>query len=138
MPQNTPTTTKKIAADILARLLALTDISTGYDYPRRDLPNDMPCVVVFFARDTNDLDTVQCYEINGSYTAMIYKRALNQEAWYEIQDLKDTIVDSIHSDRSLSGTLLHMFIDEATAFVSDNSQVGIEFAITTKRIKEYI
>ena len=139
MAQTASTGTKGIAEAILARLLALTGISSGYDYPIRDMRSALPCVVVFYNGDRNEPNTNQTFMTEYTYKVMLYKSLFDgSTAWDAIQDLRDLIVDSIHSDRSLDGKTLEMLVTTASPFIDDQDRCGVEFTLQIMRYEEYI
>lgn len=139
MAQTASTGTKGIAEAILTRLTALTGIGSGYDYPIRDIRSALPCIVVFYNGDRNEPNTNQSYMTEYIYKAVLYKSLFDgSTSWDAIQDLRDTIVDSIHSDRSLSGKTLEMFVTEAKPFIDDQERVGVEFTLQIIRYEEYL
>jgi len=140
MAQTVSTGTKGIAEAILTRLTALTGIASGYDYPIRDIRSALPCVVVFYNGDRNEPNTNHTFMTEYTYKAMIYKSVYDGGAtmWDAVQDLRDLVVDSIHSDRSLGGRTLEMFVTTASPFIDDQERCGVEFTLQIMRYEEYI
>ena len=99
----------------------------------------MPCVIVFYDGDTNELNTNGTFKTDYRYVARIYKNyGNNRQGWYDIQDLRDKIIDEIHKDRSLSSTVIHMFVTSSDPRIDDQQRIFVEFNLQVKRVEEYI